>query len=759
MNIPILKRWLSLVGLVLLFVISSFGSAKSLENDYEPSYQKAQMGIDPTKLQFQEIAGGFNQPLLVTNAGDGSNRVFVVEKAGRIWIVKDGIVQAVPFLDIQSLVNSTGGEQGLLALAFHPNYHTNGQFYVVYTDYTSPVGSIVLARFTKSSTNPDLADPASRTTILTISEPYENHNGGTLAFGPDGYLYWSIGDGGSGGDPQNNAQNLTSFLGKILRLDVNSGVTYTIPLSNPFYNAVPSIKKEIWSYGLRNPWRFSFDRATGDLYIGDVGQNEWEEIDWQPVSSSGGENYGWRILEGTHCYSPPTGCIEPNGYVPPVTEYPHTVTSHDDNGCSVTGGYVYRGSAFPALEGLYFYGDFCLGKIYSLYYDAKAGWTNSLLVDTPFTISSFGEDEQGELYVVDYSSGKIYQIQYPSIAVPNDEVSSPKVIAALPFRDNIDVSAATQAGDDPAVSACNLKPGLASVWYSYTPVTSTPIFIDTFGSSYDTYLAIWTGSPGSLISVTCNDDWDNKTPQSGVGFNANAGTNYIIEIAEFNGWITPSSVPHPTNQELSGLAGRTLQLNVVVGIIREVDIYIGAMKMNAAPYVVAPSGEESPIFPGIFDGPVEVVSTNGQDLIVSERQMYGSSFTETMGMPADQLTTDYWFPWYDGMTMSTWISIGAPDTNSADAQVDIYIGGVKMNTSPYVVSAGGQVSPSFPGAFDGPVEVVSTNGQDLIVSERQMYGSSFTETMGMPDNQLMTDYWFPWYDGMTMSTWISIGAP
>jgi hypothetical protein len=191
----------------------------------------------------------------------------------------------------------------------------------------------------------------------------------------------------------------------------------------------------------------------------------------------------------------------------------------------------------------------------------------------------------------------------------------------------------------------------------------------------------------------------------------------------------------------------------------QVDIYIGGVKVNTSPYVLAPGKQVSPSFAGTFDGPVEVVSTNGQDILVSERQIYGSSFTETLGMPADQLTTDYWFPWYDGMTMSTWISIGAPDTNSAGAQVDIYIGGAKVNTSPYVLAPGEQVSPSFAGKFAGPVEVVSTNGQDILVSERQIYGSSFTETLGVPDSQLTTDYWFPWYDGMTMSTWISIAVP
>ena len=330
MDMPNIKNKLNFaifLVIVLILNVSSLGLAKSNENNHDLARLNVYGSLDPSKLQFHEIAGGFNQPLLVTHAGDGSNRIFVLERAGKIRIVKNGVVLPTPFLDIQSLTNSAGGEQGLLALAFHPNYQVNGQFYVVYTDYTNPIGSIVLARYTRSS-NPDLADPSSRTTILTIPEPYTNHNGGTLAFGPDGYLYWSTGDGGSGGDPQNNAQNLNSLLGKILRLDVDSGLPYSIPASNPFFSAGSSIRKEIWSYGLRNPWRISFDRGTGDLYIADVGQGDWEEIDWQPAASLGGENYGWRILEGTHCYIPSTGCTEPSGYVPPVTDCDR-VSSHD----------------------------------------------------------------------------------------------------------------------------------------------------------------------------------------------------------------------------------------------------------------------------------------------------------------------------------------------------------------------------------------------------------------------------------------------
>ena len=258
-----------------------------------------------------------------------------------------------------------------------------------------------------STNNPDLANPASGVILLTISHPVNsNHNGGTLAFGGDGYLYWSTGDGGSGGDPPNNAQQLNNMLGKILRLDVNSGSPYGIPTSNPFYSSIdPNVKKEIWAYGLRNPWRLSFDRLTHDLYIGDVGQSAREEVDFQSANSTGGENYGWRVMEGSICYNPSSGCDQ-SGKILPVAEYDHTV------GCSITGGYVYRGSNFPSLAGYYFYGDYCSGRLFSLYNDPILGWTSVQLVDTPYTLSTFGEDEQGELYLADLGTGRLYNIQY-----------------------------------------------------------------------------------------------------------------------------------------------------------------------------------------------------------------------------------------------------------------------------------------------------------------------------------------------------------
>ncbi len=365
---------------------------------------KAAADVDPGTILLAEVSAGLTQPLFITNAGDGSGRLFIVERAGRIRIIKNGVLLSTPFLDIHTIVNSSSSEQGLLTIAFHPQYTTNGLFYTVHTGQD---GSLVLSKFARSQNNADLANANSMAPLLTIPHPNQsNHNGGTLAFGPDEYLYWSTGDGGGAGDVSNNAQNLTVLLGKILRIDVNSGPPYGIPTDNPFFNSAdPAVRKEIWAYGLRNPWRFSFDRQTGDMFIGDVGQGSREEINFQSAASGGGENYGWRVMEGTLCYNPSSNCNQ-SGKILPVAEYDHTL------GCSVTGGYVYRGTRFPSLSGYYFYGDFCSGRLFSLRNNPGLGWESAQLLDTSYTISTFGEDEQGELYLADYSGGKIYQLTH-----------------------------------------------------------------------------------------------------------------------------------------------------------------------------------------------------------------------------------------------------------------------------------------------------------------------------------------------------------
>jgi glucose/arabinose dehydrogenase len=363
----------------------------------------------PKNIKFEETVSGLVNPLFVTHAGDGSGRLFIVQRNGKILIHKNGALNALPFLDIGGIITTSGGEQGLIGLAFDPDYESNNRFYVVYTVALN--NAIKLARYHESETDPDLADP-NGTVLLTINKPYTNHNGGMIAFGPDTYLYMAVGDGGSGGDPNNNAQNKNTLLGKLLRLDV-SGSTYSIPPTNPFVGG-SNVKEEIWAYGLRNPWRFSFDRLTGDLYIGDVGQNSQEEIDFQPSTGLGGENYGWRVLEGNLCYNP-ANCAPPPNYTPPIKTYNHG--TDDSFGCSITGGYVYRGSQFPALAGVYLYGDFCKGKIWGLINNGSGQWTSTLIVDGNYLISSFGEDEQGELYLIDYAAGNVFQIVEAPIIV------------------------------------------------------------------------------------------------------------------------------------------------------------------------------------------------------------------------------------------------------------------------------------------------------------------------------------------------------
>ena len=347
------------------------------------------------------VASGFSKPVLVTGAGDGSGRLFVVEQTGRIRVIKNGTVLTTPFLDVHASI-STGGEQGLLGLAFHPSFETNHKLYI---NRTLPNGDTAINEYRVGS-NPDRVDMSTSRRILTIDQPYANHNGGGIAFGPDGYLYIGMGDGGSAGDPQNRAQNLNSLLGKMLRIDVNhrsGGHQYAIPASNPYVGKTG--RDEIWSRGLRNPWRWSFDRKLGYLWIGDVGQSRYEEIDRSVRSThpaGWAKNYGWRVMEGRHCYNPPSGCNKA-GKVVPVVEYSHTY------GCAVTGGYVYRGAAYAMLRGGYFFGDYCSGRIWTISAAASSPATRTQLLDTDLLISSFGQDDAGELYVVDHG-GQVFKI-------------------------------------------------------------------------------------------------------------------------------------------------------------------------------------------------------------------------------------------------------------------------------------------------------------------------------------------------------------
>jgi len=344
------------------------------------------------------VASGLSAALFVTAPPGDTSRVLIVQQTGQVRVLRNDTLLATPFLDISGLV-SCCGEQGLLGLAFHPQYAANGFFFVNYTDAT---GSTRVARY-RVSANPNVADQGSASIVLTQAQPFSNHNGGMLAFGPDGYLYIGLGDGGSGGDPLGNGQNLGTLLGKLLRIDVDGASPYAVPATNPFVG-VAGVRPEIWASGLRNPWRFSFDRITGDLYIGDVGQSAREEVDVQPAASPGGQNYGWNVMEGFICYAA-VSCSQ-TGLTLPVLDYPHT------DGCAITGGYVYRGARVPILAGRYLYSDYCTGFVRSFRFQGGQAtdprdWSMNLPLGG--SVTSFGEDARGEVYVA-IQSGSVYRI-------------------------------------------------------------------------------------------------------------------------------------------------------------------------------------------------------------------------------------------------------------------------------------------------------------------------------------------------------------
>lgn len=343
------------------------------------------------------IVSGLNSPVDLQQPSDSSSRLFAVEQAGTIRIIANGSVVAAPFLDLTAKVTS-GGEMGFLGLAFHPNFAQNHIFYVHYDRTVGGQRQSVISQYQVSS-DPNVADPASERILLTVNQPFDNHKGGQLVFGPDGFLYIGFGDGGSEGDPLGNGQNKNTLLGKVLRIDVNSqsgGTAYGIPPDNPFASGGGS--PEIFAYGFRNPWRMSFDRGSGTLFAGDVGESRYEEVD---IVQSGA-NYGWNIMEGFHCFNPPSGC-NTGGLTMPIAEYSHS------EGNAIIGGYVYRGSKIPGLQGAYIFGDYGTGKVWALTSNGSGVWTRTLLLTAPGSISSFGQDQAGELYVVQLS-GVIYQL-------------------------------------------------------------------------------------------------------------------------------------------------------------------------------------------------------------------------------------------------------------------------------------------------------------------------------------------------------------
>jgi glucose/arabinose dehydrogenase len=361
--------------------------------DDEPAFDPEAVSLD-----VELVADGFNQPLFVTHAGDGSDRIFVVERGGSIRLLSGELL-----LDITGRVTSSGTEQGLLGLAFHPSFADNRWLYVNYTDLN---GDTVVSRF--EMTGEGIIDPGSEHIILTQEQPAGNHNGGMIDFGPDGYLYIGLGDGGGSYDTFETAQDLQSLLGKLLRIDVNAeDEPYAVPSDNPFVTN-DDARPEIWAYGLRNPWRFAFDTETGDLHIADVGQNMFEWVHFQPAGSAGGENYGWPIFEGDYCLIEER-CDEP-GFVEPVAVYAHA----DGLGCAIIGGYVYRGDEFPNLWGAYLYSDLCSGNIWTLARDADGEWQSTLMPQIGGRISSFGKDESGNIYIIDLAGGNIYRIVDPA---------------------------------------------------------------------------------------------------------------------------------------------------------------------------------------------------------------------------------------------------------------------------------------------------------------------------------------------------------
>ncbi|EDP96182.1 PQQ-dependent sugar dehydrogenase [Kordia algicida OT-1] len=383
-------------------------------------------------IDIQQFATGFSEPVDIKHAND--SRLFVVEKDGVIKILDNqGNTNAIPFLDIDARVQSSGNEQGLLGLAFDPNYATNNRFYV---NYINNSGNTVIARFTTSS-NPDIADASSEEILLTILQPASNHNGGSLAFGNDNYLYIALGDGGGAGDTQNNAQNLQSYLGKILRIDVSGATGYTVPATNPFVGN-PVGLDEIWSYGLRNPWKMSFDSDNGELWIGDVGQNIVEEINNVPIVDAG-YNFGWRCYEGNSTFDTSGGCPAISTLTFPVGEYNHGGSPFK---CSITGGYRYRGSMYPNFQGWYFFADYCTSEIGTL---TPSGGSWTMTFNGPFSgtfgnFSTFGEDSNGELYIAGVSDGIIYKIFDTTLSVDENSLATNYQLYPNPTKDSFQIS-------------------------------------------------------------------------------------------------------------------------------------------------------------------------------------------------------------------------------------------------------------------------------------------------------------------------------
>ena len=501
-------------------------------------------------IELEQYATGFLSPVDITHAGD--DRLFVVERSGRIKIIDEtGSVVFTPFLDIDNLVANTSGqsERGLLGLAFHPDYENNGYFFVNYTDNG---GETVVARYSRDSSDPNLADDNSALIIIEIDQPYSNHNGGGIKFGPDGYLYIGMGDGGSGNDPESYGQNTQSLLGKMLRIDIDNGSPYSIPSDNPFVNDA-NVLDEIWAIGVRNPWRFSFDRETGDLWIADVGQNAWEEIDFQAASSPGGENYGWRCYEGNHLNGSvnTSNCGSAGDYIAPIYEIQHQGFTGP---CSITGGFVYRGEDSPDLEGIYICADYCSGEFFTVAPDGSGGWIGQEVADFNYDISAFGEDVDGEIYVARMGQGRIYKIvsdACASLAVSVNVISEP-----CEGETNGTAQIAGAGGTPPYTYSPNLDlNNLAADNYNITitddagctstqsftvnslplPTTPTITVNDNLLTAPNTYTAYQWYFNGQIIAGATNET-----------YTAFESGNYSVEVTGGNGCTNTSAVTSVT---------------------------------------------------------------------------------------------------------------------------------------------------------------------------------------------------------------------
>jgi glucose/arabinose dehydrogenase len=581
-----MRKWILLALLVMASMAMIVRAAPNTQATSAP---------DPAQFRFVDVAGGFTRPLNLTHTGD--DRLFVVEQDGRIKIIQNGTVLPTAFLDVSSLVSRGGSEQGLLGLAFHPNYAQNGWFFINYTD---TAGDTVVARYQVSS-DPNRADANSRTVVLTVDQPYANHNGGHMLFGPDGYLYIGMGDGGSGGDPQNRAQNPATLLGKMLRINVNQ-IPYTVPTDNPFVSNT-AYKPEIWAVGLRNPWRFSFDRATGDLYIGDVGQSNWEEVNFQPAGV-GGLNYGWKVYEGTHPFG---GGTLANATMP-FAEYNH------GSGCSVTGGYVYRGASMPDMQGVYVYGDFCSGIVWTAYRNSAGTWQAPQFMDTNYSISSFGEDRNGELYIVDYN-GKVVrfeQILAAATTTPIPPTATPVTPSETPIMPSetpgVPSETPIMPSETPGVpSETPIMPSETAVVPSPTSTTEPPP--DTPLLRVDVNPA--SAQPGEVVTVALN--LFNVTNVYGLQVECivnpavltggthidgefNAGNSYFVDQGFQNGrWVVAASRLKPSTPINGSVTAFSLGYTVAGG---------GDTAVECSALAVDPNGLDVALTvqPGLFTG-------------------------------------------------------------------------------------------------------------------------------------------------------------